>query len=136
VIRSAREEVVVASPYFVPGQEGMAAIRALRARGVKLRLLTNSRAATDEPFVHVGYARYREAMVRLGVDVREIGPGLVREHSRFGSFGRSLGRLHAKVAVIDRLIVHRLDELRPPIRTPQHGGRRSHGKSRARQAGA
>ena len=105
VIRSAREEVVVASPYFVPGQEGMAAIRALRARGVKLRLLTNSLAATDEPFVHVGYARYREAMVRLGVDVREIGPGLVREHSRFGSFGRSLGRLHAQVAVIDRRIV-------------------------------
>ena len=105
VIRSAREEVVVASPYFVPGQEGMEAIRALRARGVKLRVLTNSLAATDEPMVHVGYARYREAMVRLGVDVRELGPGLVREHARLGSFGRSLGRLHAKVAVIDRRIV-------------------------------
>jgi putative cardiolipin synthase len=101
-IRSAREEVVVASPYFVPGEEGMEAMRALRARGVRLRLLTNSLAATDEPLVHVGYARYREEMVQLGVDVREIGPGLVREHSRLGSFGRSLGQLHAKVAVIDR----------------------------------
>ena len=105
VVRSASEEVVVVSPYFVPGDEGVQAMRALRARGVRLRLVTNSLAATDAPLVHVGYAHYREAMLRLGVEVREIGPGLVRQHSRFGGFGRSLGRLHAKVAVIDRRLV-------------------------------
>jgi putative cardiolipin synthase len=105
VIRSANDEVVVASPYFVPGPEGMEAIRELRKRGVKLRLVTNSLAATDEPLVHVGYARYRKAMLQVGCDIREIGPGLVREHSHLDPFGRSLGRLHAKIAIIDRRFV-------------------------------
>ena len=37
----ARSEVVISSPYFVPDAKGMALLRDLRARGVKISVLTN-----------------------------------------------------------------------------------------------
>ena len=48
-MRSAQQEVLVISPYFVPGKEGVALMRELIARGVHIRILTNSLASTDAP---------------------------------------------------------------------------------------
>jgi putative cardiolipin synthase len=104
-MRAAREEVFVASPYFVPGQIGLESMQQLRARQVRLRLLTNSLAATDEPLVHTGYTRYRTPMLQAGVEIHELSPGLSRQRSRLGRFGASFGRLHAKIAVIDHRIL-------------------------------
>lgn len=101
-MRSADREVFVVSPYFVPGDLGMEAMTGLRARGVHLRLLTNSLAATDEPLVHAGYVRYRTDMLRIGVEIFELSPGMSRHLHRLGRFGDSLGMLHAKIVVIDR----------------------------------
>lgn len=104
-MRAATEEVFVASPYFVPGQIGLESMQQLRLRHVRLRLLTNSLAATDEPLVHTGYTRYRTPMLQAGVEIHELSPGLSRQRSRLGRFGASFGRLHAKIAVIDRRIL-------------------------------
>lgn len=101
-MRGADREVFVVSPYFVPGDLGMEAMTGLRARGVHLRLLTNSLAATDEPLVHAGYVRYRADMLRIGVEIFELSPGMSRHLHRLGRFGDSLGMLHAKIVVIDR----------------------------------
>ena len=60
-------EVDLVSPYFVPTKEGTAALLAMAERGVKVRVLTNSLAATDVAPVHAGYAKYREALLRGGV---------------------------------------------------------------------
>ena len=100
-MRAAQSEVFVVSPYFVPGELGLEAMRSAHARGVRLRLLTNSLAATDEPMVHTGYVRYREPMLQLGVEISELSPGLAKKRNRLGRFGQSLGGLHAKIAVID-----------------------------------
>ena len=35
-MKKAQREVVISSPYFVPGAQGLALLRQLRARGVKL----------------------------------------------------------------------------------------------------
>ena len=102
LIRSARTEVVITSPYLIPGDKGVALFGEQRARGVKFKLLTNSLAATDEPLVHVGYRKYRERMLRLGIDLYELSPVRVKKASRLGMFQTSQGRLHAKTAVIDR----------------------------------
>ncbi len=72
---------------------------------MKVTILTNSLAATDEPLVHVGYARYRRAMLRAGVDLYELSPARTRRAERLGTFGTSIGRLHAKTAVVDRRMV-------------------------------
>ncbi len=102
LMRAARQEVVLISPYFVPGERGVALMQGLRARGVKVRVLTNSLATTDAPAVHIGYARYRERLLQLGVEMHELRRHISTPRSRFGSFGSSSASLHAKVLVIDR----------------------------------
>ncbi len=77
----------------------------LRKRNVKVTILTNSLAATDEPLVHTGYARYRVAMLNAGVDLYELSPTRIQRNRRLGFLGSSTGRLHAKTAVIDRSLV-------------------------------
>jgi cardiolipin synthase C len=98
----ADSELVLTSPYLIPGPAGMQSIAALRAKGVKITIMTNSLAATDEPLVHTGYARYRNAMLKEGVELYEISPTRTQQTKRLGMFGTSLGRLHAKTAVVDR----------------------------------
>jgi putative cardiolipin synthase len=73
---------------------------------VKVTILTNSLAATDEPLVHVGYARYRMALLRSGVEIYELSPTRIQQNLRLLLPGRSLGRLHAKTAVIDEETVY------------------------------
>ena len=101
-LRTADQEVFLTSPYLVPGERGMAAFREIRERGVAVTLLTNSLAANDEPLVHTGYARYRRPMLEAGIDLYELSPARTTRSKRLGLFGSSLGRLHAKTAVIDR----------------------------------
>jgi putative cardiolipin synthase len=102
VIRAAKTEVVAASPYFVPGDLSMQMLRELRSRGVAVSVMTNSLASTDEPVVHVGYSQYREELLHMGVDLYELSSTRLMENKRMFLFGKSLGRLHAKIAVIDR----------------------------------
>ncbi|WP_256329919.1 phospholipase D family protein [Variovorax sp. YR216] len=97
----AEHEIVLTTPYLVPGDRGMAAIAELRQRDVNVTLVTNSLAANDEPLVHSGYARYRERLLKEGVDLYELSPARTRS-GRLGMFGNSLGRLHAKTAVVDQ----------------------------------
>ncbi len=97
----ARHTVLASSPYFVPGRQGLALLTALRARGVQVGLLTNSLASTDEPLVHLAYARYREALLGAGVQLYELSQQRVKDNMRMFLFGASLGRLHAKTVVVD-----------------------------------
>ena len=101
-IRSAKLEVTASSPYFVPGQLSMDMFRELRGKGVKVTVLTNSLASTDEPVVHIGYAAHREEMLRMGIDLYELSSSRLKDNKRPFLFGSSLGRLHAKLVVIDR----------------------------------
>ena len=94
-------DLVLTSPYLIPGDKGVQSIDDLRKKGVKVTIVTNSLAATDEPLVHFGYARYRTAMLKAGVDLYELSPTRAQRTKRLGLFGKSLGRLHAKTAIID-----------------------------------
>ena len=102
LIRSARTEVVITSPYLIPGDKGVALFGAQRAKGVRFKVLTYSLAATDEPLVHVGYRKYRVPLLQAGIDLYELSPVRVKKASRLGMFQTTQGRLHAKTAVIDR----------------------------------
>jgi cardiolipin synthase C len=101
-IRSAKEEVTASSPYFVPGQLSLEMFRELRGRGVKVTVMTNSLASTDEPIVHIGYAAHREELLRMGIDLYELSSSRLKDNKRPFLFGKSLGRLHAKLVVIDK----------------------------------
>jgi putative cardiolipin synthase len=92
------------SPYFVPGTEGAAALAKVARSGVKVRLLTNSLAATDESAVHAGYAKHRLALLQAGVRIYELMPTAMKntlEHT--GRFGvSSSSALHAKTFALDQ----------------------------------
>jgi cardiolipin synthase C len=105
LMRSAQQEILVISPYFVPGKEGVALMRELIARGVHIRVLTNSLASTDAPLVHNGYARYRVALLKMGVELSEVRPRLGQKRVRFHPFRSANASLHAKALVIDRRTV-------------------------------
>ncbi|WP_460907739.1 phospholipase D-like domain-containing protein [Paraburkholderia jirisanensis] len=100
----AQQELLIVSPYFVPHDAGVKTLGALTARGVKVKVLTNSLAATDAVAVQAGYSPYREPLLRAGVDLYEFKPVQGDGNSgRAGVFGsRSRSSLHAKTLVFDR----------------------------------
>jgi len=103
-----REELVLVSPYFVPGKAGVTALRKLRERGVRVRIVTNSLASTDVSIVHSGYSRYRRVLLEAGIELYEVKPTVTREEPRTrssasaGLSGSSRASLHAKTLVFDR----------------------------------
>jgi len=114
LMSQARTELLIVSPYFVPGERMMKQFADLRQRGVRVRVLTNSLASNDAVAAHVGYARYREALLAMGIELYEMHAEQKGAIASFGSIGGSTGdsigasraSLHAKVVVIDnRLLV-------------------------------
>ena len=102
----ALREVLIISPYFVPLDGGVRFLSMLTKRGVKVRVLTNSLAATDVVPVHAGYARYRPALLKAGIELYEFKPirtANTASRSRRITFGgSSRASLHGKVYIIDR----------------------------------
>jgi putative cardiolipin synthase len=107
LVKAARSDVTLSSPYFVPGSMGVQAFTDLRARDVKVTIVTNSLASNDEPSVHAGYAQYRSQLLRAGVSLYELSATRVVHDKRLdvSTPGTSHGRLHAKTAVIDGSVV-------------------------------
>jgi len=99
-----QKELIIFSPYFVPGDAGTAFLTGLAARGVRVRILTNSLASNDVSVVHAGYAKYRKALLRGGVELYEMNKKLTREQreEKKGTGGSSKASLHAKSFVYDR----------------------------------
>jgi putative cardiolipin synthase len=101
-VDASTSSVLIISPYFVPQPAGVALLVALRARGVRVVVVTNSLAATDLVVVHTGYAPYRTALLEAGVELWEVKPDAsFRPDPRdIADVARSV--LHAKVLVFDR----------------------------------
>jgi cardiolipin synthase C len=72
LMQLAKQDVLVVSPYFVPGKPMMELFRQMRAKGVRIRVLTNSLASNDAVAAHAGYARYRKDLVALGIELYEM----------------------------------------------------------------
>jgi cardiolipin synthase C len=122
LMQQAQSDVLIISPYFVPGARMMAVYEQMRKRGVRIRVLTNSLASNDAPAAHAGYARYRNALLDMGVELYEMrsdpataaallgSSAQKEEHSGWwgsgpgGSKGNGKTRasLHSKAVIIDQ----------------------------------
>jgi cardiolipin synthase C len=114
LMRQARQEVLIVSPYFVPGQAMMQVFRELHAKGVRVRVLTNSLASNDAPAAHAGYARYRRKLLEEGVELYELRATQEGNPAGLGSTplpgsggggsksGASRASLHTKAMLIDQ----------------------------------
>lgn len=104
ILDESRREVVIVSPYFVPGDRGVELLTSLRRRGTRVVVLTNALASTDVDAVHAGYQRYRKPLLRAGIELYEAKS--VGGWAPAGGFlGSRRASLHAKTFTFDRRTV-------------------------------
>jgi putative cardiolipin synthase len=117
LMSQAKSGIDIISPYFVPGRQMMKVFSDLKAKGVRIRVLTNSLASNDAPAAHAGYARYRRELLENGIELYEMRSESSGELNALGSSGGSSGSssggsiassrasLHAKAVVVDTRII-------------------------------
>jgi len=106
--RAARSDLLIVSPYFVPGKDGVQFFGERRREGVNVKVLTNSLAATDVWLVHAGYMKYRRPLLAEGVRLFELkaeATGAKGPRRSGMSIGSSRASLHGKTFVFDRTSV-------------------------------
>jgi len=99
-----QKDLLIVSPYLVPGDKGTALLEKLCARGVRVRVLTNSLLSTDVIAVHAAYQHYRIPLLEAGVQLYEVKPLPGKPQPRGGALKEpSSGQfsLHAKAYVFD-----------------------------------
>jgi putative cardiolipin synthase len=105
LLGKAQSDLLIVSPYFVPGKAGTAGLVAAAQRGVRVQIVTNSLAATDVGAVHAGYKKWRRKLLEGGVKLYEMMPSASNagsDGSKRSIMGSSGASLHAKLFVIDR----------------------------------
>ena len=96
-------ELLMEASYFIPGNEFVAALADLKQRGGRAAVLTNSLATNDVIAAHGAYARYRNALLKAGVELHELQPNARAMRRQMRLFkGRSRASLHTKAMVLDR----------------------------------
>lgn len=97
-------ELIILSPYFVPGKEGVESLLKLKESGIDIDILTNSLASTDVGAVHAGYAKYRKDLLRAGVEIYELNKNISKKErkGKKRQEGSSKASLHAKTFILDR----------------------------------
>ena len=107
LINSAKKSVDIQSPYLVTTSLGRQLFKNAVKRGVKVRILTNSLASTDNLEAFSGYQRDRKKLLETGIKIYEFRPdaacryqvmtGALQQKINFSPiFG-----LHAKTMIID-----------------------------------
>jgi cardiolipin synthase C len=102
LMSGAQSELLLSSPYLIPGPDGLSLLRNLQRRSVATQILTNSLAATDVMMVHSSYAKYRLALVESGITLFEQKSSIKR--TKISLFGSRTASLHTKACVADRKV--------------------------------
>ncbi len=102
VIDEAESEVVVITPYFVPGKNGVEFWRSVTGRGVRVVIVTNSLATNNHVPVHGAYARYRRDMIEAGVEMHEVRVDASKIPKNDRDQAYDSVTLHTKGILIDR----------------------------------
>lgn len=85
-IRSAKQQVTIITPYFIPTAEHLKLFAELKNKKIKVHVITNGKRSNDVTPAHVGYMMERDKALDLDVDILEYnGPDT----------------LHAKMVIID-----------------------------------
>jgi putative cardiolipin synthase len=102
VLEAAREEIILVTAYLVPTPELEAYVEAAEARGVRVRILTNSLRSNNHLAAHAAYRGHVERLVDHGADLHEVRAQAVDRHRymRLPVDDKKLG-LHAKLLLVD-----------------------------------
>ena len=99
-LRRSERELILVSPYYVPGDAGVAYARELVGRGVRVVVITNSLASNNHVAVQSGYAAYRKDVIDAGVELYEVRANAGRAIESTDAL-----TLHTKLILIDRRYV-------------------------------
>ena len=72
IFDQAEKELLITNAYIIPGERGIEFLRMLNARGVDVRILTNSLASHDVPAVNSHYEPWRRDIVGTGTKLYEL----------------------------------------------------------------
>lgn len=111
LLNEARREVIIQSPYLVLSDAAFELFRRVRARGVRVRIHTNSLASTDNIQAFSGYRNQRQALLDLGLEIFEFRPDSrvqreIMQRYRELEDRAPIFALHAKTMVIDAEAVY------------------------------
>ena len=101
-IDEAVSEVVVITPYFIPGKNGVEYWRRITDKGVRVIIITNSLSTNNHVPVHSAYARYRHDMMSAGVELYEVRVDASKTPSDDTKTTYDTLTLHTKLALMDR----------------------------------
>jgi cardiolipin synthase C len=105
-LKKAKRSVTIQSPYLVMPKGALELFRNLVKRGVEVRIVTNSLAATDNLQAFSGYQKQRRAILKSGIKVFEFKPDpairrqLIERYPRLEK-NAPVFAIHAKSMVID-----------------------------------
>ncbi|BAF73311.1 phospholipase D family protein [Sulfurovum sp. NBC37-1] len=98
-----KKSFLIENPYFVPQENGVKRLAAMRERGVRIRILTNSLRANDVLATYAGYEKYRKELLQQGIEIYELrddaGSSRIINHHAVKTDVRT--GLHSKVMIFD-----------------------------------
>ncbi len=71
LMASAQKELLIDNAYVIPEKADIAFFHELTARGVKIKMLTNSLASQDVPAVNSHYKQWRRELINAGIELYE-----------------------------------------------------------------
>ena len=107
LVEEAQRSIEIQTPYLITTNESRALFKAAVDRGVKVRILSNSLASTDNLDAFASYQSDREKLLATGVQVFEFRPDAkIRTKIMTGELDETLAHtpifgLHAKTMVVD-----------------------------------
>jgi cardiolipin synthase C len=111
LVQGARTRVVIQSPYLVVSDRAIELFRQITARGVTVRINTNSLASTDNLAAFSGYRNQREELLKMGLQIYEYKPApevqvKLMQRSPTATKKMPVFALHAKTIVVDSKTVY------------------------------
>ena len=105
-VEDATTRVTIQTPYVVLTDEALSLFAELVQRGVRVRIVTNSLASTDNMQAFSGYHKQRDALLAAGIELYEFRPfpmvqyNLNERHEALKQHN-PIFAVHAKTLVID-----------------------------------
>lgn len=112
LLESAKDNVVIQSPYLVLSNKAWDLFESVLARGVKIKINTNSLPASDNLPAYSGYSSQVKKLLEAGIEVYEYRPDakrrhdLVKRYTQYKDKSLPVFSLHAKTMVVDDSIVY------------------------------
>lgn len=100
-LKKAQHDVILLTPYFVPEDYGARLFSDLAARGVRVRIVTNSLESTNHTYVHAGYRRHRLQLLAAGVELYEVRADSLSVLGLIPDGDETTVTMHSKLAIID-----------------------------------